>query len=227
MKQIPPSDTRNQSGFGTIEVLIIILVILLLICSGWFVWHHHKDTAAASTTKTHAATAVSATKAASSSSKSSSASTGKTTTTATSVPKTSASTGPVACSSSNLQLSLGQVSNAAGTSYFDAILTNTSGSTCTLNGYPVVQLGDGQGNPIGSAASNDTNATPSTVTLASNQTAHTVVGVPNPGFFSPSQCSASSTYILVTLPGNTVALKAAYSNQSCPNFSVTAITSGE
>src|SRR5215475_10768862 len=51
-----------------------------------------------------------------------------------------ASTGPGTCPPSALHVSLGDSEGAAGTFYRVIVLTNTSGSACTLYGYPGVSF---------------------------------------------------------------------------------------
>lgn len=83
------------------------------------------------------------------------------------------------CQVSQLQVSPGTPNGAAGTIYFSFVFTNTSPSTCTLNGYPGMQLLDASGNNLptnvirggvtfGTPAANQP---PSTVTLAPQQQA--------------------------------------------------------
>lgn len=66
-------------------------------------------------------------------------------------PGTPAAVGP--CASAQLSVSLGQADGAAGTSYTPLIFTNTSGSTCTLNGHPGVSYVTGDtGQQVGAPA---------------------------------------------------------------------------
>lgn len=68
-----------------------------------------------------------------------------TTTTSTTSGGTS---GLATCQPGQLSASTGQATGAAGTQTFVLSLTNTSSTTCGLNGYPGMQLLDSQGAPI-------------------------------------------------------------------------------
>jgi hypothetical protein len=78
-----------------------------------------------------------------------------------------------------LKVTVGPSNGAAGTIYNAMMLTNMSGNTCTLNGYPGMQLLNAQGQNLptnvvrGGVNFQDAaaNQPPSTVTLASQQAA--------------------------------------------------------
>ena len=57
-----------------------------------------------------------------------------------STPQSPAVTGPLACATSSLNVTLGPSSGYAGGVYQTIVFTNTSGTTCTLFGYPGVSL---------------------------------------------------------------------------------------
>src|SRR5579872_6610795 len=57
-----------------------------------------------------------------------------------STPASPAVTGPLACATSSLSVTLGPSSGYAGGVYQTIVFTNTSGTTCTLFGYPGVSL---------------------------------------------------------------------------------------
>ncbi|HUY10270.1 MAG TPA: DUF4232 domain-containing protein [Candidatus Dormibacteraeota bacterium] len=73
--------------------------------------------------------------------------------------------------------SQGQSNGAAGHQSYAFVLTNTGSTSCTLDGYPYVQLLDGSGNALGTTPieSNDgvtsVSLLPETVTLAVGGTA--------------------------------------------------------
>lgn len=132
-----------------------------------------------------------------------------------------------ACSTSHMQLSMGNTNGTAGTIYQDAILKNTGTSSCTLAGWPTVFLTDASNMVIGNGAA-PTSAFPiATITLAPNATAHSAVGFPDPGNFSGGVCTAASAKLELYLPGVTSALTTPLSEQNCPGFSVSAIQSGD
>jgi hypothetical protein len=140
-------------------------------------------------------------------------------------PSTSQQTTAVGeCKTSQLSASLLPASSAAGTSYQTIVLTNVSSSNCTVEGYPGVSLADANGSILGASASRDTVTTPSQLTLAPNKSAYANVGFPDPGNFSPGQCSTPAAIIKIFPPDQTTALKVANTMQYCPGFSVTALS---
>lgn len=121
-----------------------------------------------------------ATTSTSSSSTSSSTSTSTSTGSTGSSTSTTGASGVATCLASQLQIAPLQGNGAAGTIYQTVSLTNTSSATCTLDGYPGMQLLDAQGSSIptnvvrGGSPSFPTaaaNQPPATVTLAPQQAA--------------------------------------------------------
>jgi hypothetical protein len=132
-----------------------------------------------------------------------------TTSPTTSTTSTSTATTQI-CQPAQLQLALGPGTGAAGTITSSVTMTDTSSSTCTMYGYPGMQLLDTRGNPIpttvvrGQAHFPDpaANAGPSTVTLTpgaqatfSLQYSDVPVG--------PETTCPSSTKAEITPPTNT------------------------
>ncbi|MEO9175893.1 MAG: DUF4232 domain-containing protein [Gaiellales bacterium] len=63
---------------------------------------------------------------------------------------------PPACHASQLAVTLGGSDGTAGTIYYTILFRNTSGTTCSLRGYPgVSSVGGADGHQIGSAARRD------------------------------------------------------------------------
>lgn len=130
------------------------------------------------------------------------------------------------CSSGHLKLTLGQPQGAAGTSYMDAILTNSGAGSCKIAGYPTVFLADGSGTIQGLGAATSFEKTPTSFTLASNKSAHALLGFPDETSFQPGICSAASKLLKVYPPGQTTALQTSFTQYSCPGFLVTALQPG-
>jgi hypothetical protein len=148
--------------------------------------------------------------AACSSSPSNTASTGSTTSTTATHHTTSSTTAnsttssttatETTCQSSGLSFSIGQGNGAAGTIEEPVIMTNTSGSACTLSGYPGMQLYDAAGAiptnvvrggvTFGTAAANGPVAT---VTLAPNGTAQFTLHYSDVPVDNESSCPTSTT----------------------------------
>lgn len=126
---------------------------------------------------------------------------------------TSAIFSPVACQSSQLSLSVGPPSGAAGGTYYELSLTNHAGGACTLTGYPGVSFLDGSGHQIGQPAQRMGNETIDTVRVGPGASGYVTIRVTDPGVWPcpPSQ----STSIQVYPPGQTVALTAPLSTAVC------------
>lgn len=208
----------NQSGFSPLELVIIILVVLAVGFTGWFVYiheEHNKTSSLATTTTKKVATSQTSTK---------STQAETTITTSPNITATSTST----CSASDLSIALGQLTGAGGSEGQNIILTNSSNTNCTTEGYPTVVLTDSNGNTLGQQATPD-GSSPAKVTLAPNQQAFATVQYPIPGAGGgdPSLCSANSNYLKVTLPGTTGFLQATVNEQYCPNgFTVSVLQPG-
>jgi Protein of unknown function (DUF4232) len=108
-------------------------------------------------------------------------------------------------------------SAAAGSIYYPLDLTNTSGSTCTVFGYPGVSFVTGPSGPIlGRAARRNPVTAATTVTLAPGQTAHATLQVAEAGNYDPSQCQPVTAHWLRIYPPNqTAPLYAQFTTQAC------------
>ena len=131
----------------------------------------------------------------------------KLTTTTTSGPTTSGPTTPspdtdtrAACTTSDLAVSVGHGSAAAGTTYYQLKLRNTSSTTCKERGYAGVSLRSSSGRQIGAAAARVSGHEP-TVVLAPGRTAYATLGVAEAGNF-PSSCGMTPTTGLRIYPPN-------------------------
>ena len=135
-----------------------------------------------------------------------------TTTTTTSQPTTTTSTttaGTTTCSVSQLKVTTGPSNGAAGTIYNAMILTNTSATTCTLQGYPGMQLLNAQGQKLptnvvrGGLSFQDpaANQSPSLVTLASQQAAQYDWSYSDVPVGNQQTCPMASS-VLVTPPND-------------------------
>ncbi len=155
-------------------------------------------------------------------------------------PSQSASTpaspsGPAECTTADLKVTRGQSNGAAGTIYYNIDFTNTSSTSCFMQGYPGVSLvsaGDGSGSQIGADAKR-TPVTPShQVVLSPGQVANAQLGVAEAGNFPASTCKVVTAHWLkVFPPDQTVAAYVAFTTQTCSSTSVAtmriaAVTSG-
>lgn len=138
--------------------------------------------------------------------------------TSVSPPASSAPTGPAACATANLTVSLGTANGAAGSTYYPLHFLNKGTTSCTLTGFPGVSfVAPGNGKQVGQAATRSSAATP-TVTLAPGGEATATVQVAQTGNFSSADCAPTAVSGLrVYPPGNTAAAYVALpgSQQAC------------
>lgn len=125
-----------------------------------------------------------------------------------------------------MSLSQGSSSGAAGTIYKHAVVTNTGSVSCTLTGYPAVFMLDGGGTQVGSGAAANALYLVTTITVAPGAKAHTVVAYPQQANFNPGTCSPIGSMMKLYLPGVVTALTTSWSDYSCPGFSATSFQSG-
>jgi uncharacterized protein DUF4232 len=123
------------------------------------------------------------------------------------------------CATSGLKVvvNTAQAGAAAGSTYYPIKFTNTSGSTCTLFGYPGVSFSSGPGGDrIGRAASRNPAGKPVTVTLHSGASAHATVQIAEAANYSKSSCQPVTAHWLKVYPPNQVApVFVKFSTQAC------------
>jgi hypothetical protein len=162
------------------------------------------------------------------------AATGSSTSAASAPPAAATTTtpaGPPGCLASGLHARLGVSQGTAGTIYQVVELTNTSGGTCTLYGYPGVSFVTGQGgSQVGKPASKDKVTTPALVTLAPGRKANMLLAVHDAGAF-PNCNMTNVDWLKIYPPGDFGAVYVQYSTQACADpslsiMSVTAVRSG-
>jgi hypothetical protein len=119
-------------------------------------------------------------------------------------PSSSSAAGSTACATSALQVKLGASDGYAGGVYQTIDFTNTSGSSCTLTGYPGVSLVSGPSHQqIGLAAKRSTTGAPAaTVTLGPGEVANAVVQIVDALNFPSSSCSPAKASDLKVFPPN-------------------------
>jgi len=112
-----------------------------------------------------------------------------------------------------------------GHTLYQLSLTNASGASCTLYGYPGVSfVTSAGGSQIGPAASRATSAytfqaqPPQTVTLAPGQTAHADLQLVTYGVYPASQCGVMTAHwVRVYPPNQTTPLYISFTAQTCSN----------
>jgi hypothetical protein len=147
---------------------------------------------------------------------------------ATSAPA-AASSGPArapGCLAADLQPQLGASQGTAGTIYQVVILTNSSGQTCTLYGYPGVSFVSGPGgSQIGKPATKNTVIAPSLITLAPGQQANLLLGIHDAGAYPPATCHLTTvSWLKIYPPGDYGAVYVQYKTQACAGKAVSTMS---
>ena len=140
--------------------------------------------------------------------------------------------GPQPCATRDLKLTVGAASGAAGTIFYPLDFTNTSGSACTMFGYPgVAFVSSPGGNQIGAPANRRVAAAPTVITVASGATAHATLAVSDVLIGNNCKHQQQVNWVQVYPPDQFSALSAPLSRQGCADKSlvtmgVTIVTSG-
>lgn len=101
------------------------------------------------------------------------------------------------CHTSELRASVGRENPGAGQENFPVVLTNTSGRTCTVHGYPGAAFVDASGRQLGPDPKRSS-GTPTTVTLKPGQSAWAGLTFSNPGVSGARTATPAS--LIVTPP---------------------------
>jgi len=109
------------------------------------------------------------------------------------------------CATSQLTASLGGGDAGAGQIYRYLVLTNHSGSTCHLTGFPGLSMLDANGKLIGAPATYQRIAY-SPVVLAPGKSASDTIHTVNRQTNSATECLPTSTELRIYPPGNTASL---------------------
>jgi hypothetical protein len=117
-------------------------------------------------------------------------------------PSVTGSASPGPCATSALRLRVGPGQGAAGSFYFALEFRNTSGSACTLYGYPGVSFVTAVGGSQIGAAASRIPAAKRLVTLGPGQKAHATLRVTDVGVYPTSQCSVVTAHWLKVYPPN-------------------------
>ncbi|MGH3163518.1 MAG: DUF4232 domain-containing protein, partial [Streptosporangiaceae bacterium] len=119
------------------------------------------------------------------------------------VAPSSSAAGTPACATSALQVKLGSSDGYAGGVYVAIDFTNTSGSSCTLFGYPGVSLVTGPPyKQIGLAAKRSTSTPKKLVTLAAGATANAQLQIVDALNFPSATCGPTKATALKIYPPN-------------------------
>ena len=114
-----------------------------------------------------------------------------------------AAAGPAACPTSSLRVKQGVSQGYAGGVYVVIDFTNTSGSACTLYGYPGVSLVSGPPYAqIGLPAKRSTSTPKKLVTLTPGATAHAQLQIVDALNYPPASCGPTKATALKVYPPN-------------------------
>jgi len=132
-------------------------------------------------------------------------------------PSSPAAAGPASCPTSSLQVKQGVAQGYAGGVYEVIDFTNTSGSTCTLYGYPGVSLVSGPPYmQIGLAAKRSTSTPRKLVTLAPGATANALLQIVDALNYPAASCGpAKATALRVYPPSQTVPVYLPNTSNGC------------
>lgn len=140
--------------------------------------------------------------------------------------------GPAPCATSDLNVTLGASSGYAGGVDVTIVFTNTSGTTCTLYGYPGVSLVSAPPyTQIGLAAQRGTTTPVKLITLATGATASAVVQIVDALNFPPATCGPTkAAFLRIYPPNQTAPVYLADTSEACAQpvqtLSVTAVQAG-
>ncbi|MFD4547753.1 DUF4232 domain-containing protein [Streptomyces sp. NPDC058466] len=164
------------------------------------------------TTDAGASTPASPTGGATSSSGSGSSSASAGSGTSSGAASASAATG-TRCHTSELRTSVGNNDPGAGQENFPVVLTNSSGRTCTVRGYPGAAFIDASGKQLGPDPQRSS-GTPTTITLAPGQSAWAGLTFSNPEISGAHTATPAS--LLVTPPDEKASLKVKWTQGKVP-----------
>jgi hypothetical protein len=146
-------------------------------------------------------------------------------------PTTAAAATASGCLASGLQAQLGVSQGTAGTIYQVIVLTNTSGSPCTLYGYPGVSFVTAVGGTqVGAPAAKNPAVAPAVLTLAPGEKVNTLLALHDAGAFG--NCKLTNVdWLKIYPPGDYGSLYVQYRAQTCANpakaiMTVTAVSAG-
>lgn len=123
------------------------------------------------------------------------------------------STSGTRCHTSELRASVGRINPGAGQKNFPVVLTNDSGRTCTLRGYPGSAFVDAAGKQLGPDPKRS-EATATTVELAPGDSAWAGLSFANPEISEAD--TATPAALLVTPPDERDPLKVAWTEGEVP-----------
>ena len=146
--------------------------------------------------------------------------------TASSSSATPSPSGPARCTTTDLRVALTGGEGAAGSTYYELTLTNTSGQACRTGGFGGVSLvGDGSGTQIGAPADRTETGKVRAITLQPDGQAKATLRVTNAENYSPSKCDpAPAEGFRIYPPNETHAAYVAQGSTGCRKDTVHLLT---
>ncbi|MEV6290888.1 DUF4232 domain-containing protein [Streptomyces sp. NPDC051896] len=117
------------------------------------------------------------------------------------------------CHTSELRASVGRNDPGAGQENFPVVLTNKSGRTCTVRGYPGAAFVSASGSQLGADPRRESGS-PATITLKPGQSAWAGLTFSNPGISGAK--TATPAALLVTPPDERDSLKVTWTGGAVP-----------
>ncbi|MGV4980581.1 DUF4232 domain-containing protein [Streptomyces sp. NRAIS4] len=117
------------------------------------------------------------------------------------------------CHTSELRASVGRNDPGAGQENFPVVLTNKSGRSCTVRGYPGAAFVNASGTQLGADPKRESGS-PTTITLGPGQSAWAGLTFSNPGVSGAK--TATPAALVVTPPDERDALKVAWTGGAVP-----------
>jgi hypothetical protein len=118
------------------------------------------------------------------------------------------------CHTSGLSAAVGPGDAGAGQRSFAVALTNQSGHTCTLRGFPGAAFTDAEGEQLGPDPRRVERAPAEKITLAAGESAWAALSFPNPGLTGAT--TAKPETLLVTPPDERRSLSVRWENGEVP-----------
>ncbi|MFD7475444.1 DUF4232 domain-containing protein [Streptomyces sp. NPDC059837] len=125
------------------------------------------------------------------------------------------------CTASQLRGNVGENNPGAGQENFPLVVTNFSGRTCTIDGYPGVAFVDGSGKQLGPDPKRGSGS-PTKITLAPGKSAWAGLSFGNPEVSGARK--ATPTGILITPPDEKVSVKVDWTGGAVPVSSAANLT---
>ena len=115
----------------------------------------------------------------------------------------SSTSGPAQCATSQLHASLGAGDGAAGSTYYQVVLTNTGDQPCKTGGFGGISfVGGGDGTQIGAAAKRQQESQARTIVLQPGDKTSATLQEVDPGSYDKSTCKPTPVDGLRIYPPN-------------------------